>query len=325
MGTTHLSGLQVAGVPTMGVNGLPCPFTGNYFFVAPISGADGNAGDATNPFQTLAHALSRCVANNNDVVFLIAEGNTAATTTDYQSATLDWNKNLTHLVGIAAPSKWSIRARIGQLSTATGVSPLFKLSASACYIANIGIFQGVADATSLIAMEVTGSHNVVDTCCIQGIGNATQVTAGAMDLKLTAAAENLFTNCLIGTDTISRDQTCTSLNCVTAATRNYFRDCQFDSYLSNAGYATVTIGTNGIDRNLDFERCQFWAKSTNKAITQTSLFSIPAISQGAILLKDSSAFSDGGAVDWDSNNRGIIWNSSVAAAAAAAGGIMTNQ
>lgn len=327
MGTSHMSGLQVAGVPTMGVSGVPVPFTGTYYFVKPNSGSDGNDGkSADSPVKTVAHALSLCTAGKNDVVFLISESNSDSSTTDYQSATLDWNKDLTHLVGITAPSRWSQRARIAQLSTATGVSPLFKLSANACYIGNIGFFHGVADATSLICMEVTGQHNVVDTCTIQGIGNAAQVVAGAMDLKLTAAAENLFTNCLIGTDTISRDQNCTGLDCVTAATRNYFRDCVFDAYLSNAGYAGVTIGTNGIDLELVFERCMFWAKSTNKAIKQTAVFSIPVISQGAILLKDTSAFTDGGAATWDAAvpGRGIIWNNTVAAAASAGGGVMTN-
>ena len=330
MGYTNFpNGLTSFGVPVL--TGMPQPFTGNYWFVAPHSGLDGNSGkNPQAPLKTLARALALATANNNDVVFLIAESNTAANTTDYQSVTLDWNKDLTHLIGISAPSKWSNRARIAQLSTATGVSPLFKLSANGCYIANVGIFQGVADATSLIAMQVTGEHNVIDTCAIQGIGNATQVTAGAMDLQLYGAAENLFTNCLIGTDTISRDQNCTGINAVvnatpTASTRNYFRDCQMDAYLSNAGYAAVTIGAVGIDRELVFERSMFWAKSTNKAISQTSVFSIPAISQGAILLKDTSAFTDGGTAVWDSNSRGIIWNNAPTTAATAGGNLMTNK
>ena len=37
MGTTHLSGLEVAGVPTQGVSGAPL-FTGNWFFVDAING-----------------------------------------------------------------------------------------------------------------------------------------------------------------------------------------------------------------------------------------------------------------------------------------------
>jgi hypothetical protein len=87
----------------------------------------------------------------------------------------------------------------------------------------------------------------------------------------------------------------------------------------------VADGT-GIDRWLIFKNSLFLAKSTNKGVTQTSVFSLPAgISQGAIVLMNTYAFSDGGAVDWDSNNRGIIWNNSVAAAGSAAGGIMSAQ
>lgn len=318
-------GITSFGIPV--VPGMPTVFTGNYWFVKPISGLDGNSGkNPQNALKTLSRALALATANNNDVVFLISESNTATSTTDYQTATLDWNKDLTHLIGVAAPSQWSNRARIGQDSATTGLTDLMKVSANACYFANFGIFQGVADATSLIALEVTGQRNVFSGLTIQGIGNATQITAGAMDLKLTGAAENLFVNCLIGADTESRDQNCTSLTCASSATRNRFADCIFDSYLSNAGYATVTIGANGIDRELNFDRCQFWAKSTNKTITQTSVFSIPAISQGAIVLFNSAAFSDGdGATDWDSNNRGIIWNNTAAAAATAGGGIFTNQ
>lgn len=330
MGLTNFpNGLSSFGVPVL--PGMPQVFTGNYWFVKPISGLDGNSGKSPQQaLKTLSRALAMATANNNDVVFLISEGDSASATTDYQAVTLDWNKSLTHLIGVSAPSKWSNRARIAQLSTATAVSPLFKLSANACYIANVGIFQGVADATSLIAMQVTGQHNVIDTCSIQGIGNATQVTAGAMDLQLYGAAENEFINCLIGTDTIARDQTCIGINAVvnatpTPATRNYFRDCQLDAYLSNAGYPHVTIGAAGIDRELVFERSMFWAKSTNKAISQTSVFSIPAITQGAIVLKDTSAFTDGGAAVWDSNSRGIIWNNAPTTAATAGGNLMTNK
>lgn len=325
MGITHLSGLEVAGVPTMGVNGLPCPFTGNYFFVNPKTGADGNAGQADSPMQSLTAALGRCTAGNNDVVFLVSASNTAADTTSYQSVTLDWNKDLTHLVGICAPTQFSQRSRIAQLSTATGVNPLVKVSANSCYIANISIFQGVADATSLVACEVTGQRNSFQNVTIAGVGNATQVAANSASLKLTAAQENVFNNCLIGQDTIAVNASPTGLWCITGATRNTFNGCVFDAFLSNAGFATVTIGTNGIDRTLLFNGCQFWAKSANKSITQTSVFSIPAISQGAIVLNNSMFFTDGGTGGvWDSNSRGIIWNNTAAAAASGAGGECTN-
>jgi len=317
-------GVSSFGIPVMG--GAAIPFTGNYWFVKPITGLDGNSG--TNPqaaLKTLSRAKELATANNNDVIFLISESNTAANTTDYQSATLTWDKDLTHLIGIGAPSQFSQRARIAQLSTATGLTNLVNITANACYFANFSIFQGVADATSLVAAQVTGQRNVFQNVTIAGIGNATQVTAGASSLKIAAGAENYFANCTIGQDTISVDQNCTILSCTTAATRNTFENCLFDAYLSNAGFASVTIGTNGIDRTLSFKNCQFWAKSTNKAVTQTSVFSIPAISQGAIVLDNSTFFTDGGTGGvWDSNARGIIWNNTPAAAASGAGGEMTN-
>jgi hypothetical protein len=300
---------------------------GNVFYVKPNTGNDNADGlSLASAVKTLAQALKLATANQNDIVCLVSESNTAGNTTDYQSATLDWNKDLVHLIGVGSSPNFSNRARIAQLSTATGVSPLFKLSANGCIIKNISIFHGVNDATSLVAMEVTGSRNQIEDCHIAGIGHATMVTTGAATLKLTAAQENLFKHCTIGLDTITRDNTTNGeIWCITAATRNVFEDCIIDAYISNAGYVSVTIGTNGIDRTLMFKDCLFMTKSSNKAVTQTSVFSIPAISQGAIVLKNSKVFSDGGATDWDSNNRGIIWNDAAAAAASAAGGILTNQ
>ena len=326
MGLTNFPyGITSFGIPVLGsVAGIP--FTGNYWFVKPISGLDGNAGNSPQrALKTLTEALTRVTNNNNDVVFLIAEGNTASATTDYQSATLTWDKNLTHLVGVCAPSNYGPRARIAQLSTATGVSPLINVTGNNCYFANFSVFHGVDDATSLVAVQVTGTRNVFDNVNIQGIGNATMVTAGAASLKVAAGGENAFRHCTIGLDTISRDQNCTEIWFTGGGARNSFEDCVITSYISNSGFAGCTIGTNGIDRTLEFRNCQFWAKSTNKAVTQTSVFSIPAISQGAIVLKNTSFFTDGGTGGvWDSNARGIIWNNAPAAAASGAGNEMTN-
>lgn len=326
MGLTNFpNGVTSFGIPVLGgVNGIP--FTGNYWFVKPDTGLNGNTGKSpAQAVQTLARALELATANNNDVIFLISESNTAADTTDYQSATLTWNKDLTHLVGVCSPSQFSQRARIAQLSTATGVSPLMNITASGCYFANFSVFQGVADATSLVNVQVTGSRNAFSNVTFAGIGNATQSAAGSASLKLAGASENIFYHCTIGLDTITRDADATELWCTSGASRNTFENCVFTSYIDSTSFATVTIGTNGIDRTLSFNNCQFWAKSTNKATQQASVFSIPAISQGAIVLFNSSFFTDGGTGGvWDSNGRGIIWNNTPAAAASGAGGEMTN-
>lgn len=320
----HFTGpLHVDGVPVGGI----MPIQGKSIFVKPSTGSNINSGlSADQAVKTLAQALTLATANQNDTVYLYGESNTAANTTDYQSATLTWNKDLVHLVGVCAPTAVSQRARIAQLSTATGVSPLVDVTANGCIFQNISIFHGVADATSLICLRVTGQRNVFDHCHIAGVGNATMSAAGSCSLKIDAGAENVFRNCVIGLDTIARDADATEILLDTAATRNLFEDCHISSYISAAGFASVTIADGtGIDRWLRFKNCLFSTDSTNQAVTQTQVFSIPAIVQGKIILENSYYLTDGasGSGVWDNTGRGIIFNNSVAAAGAAAGGEMT--
>lgn len=328
MGLTHFpNGITSFGVPVVGGGGFPTQ--GISIFVKPGTGSDGNDGRSPDrAIKTLAKALTLATADQNDVVYLYAQSNTAASTTDYQSATLTWSKDLVHLIGVGAPVAVSQRSRIAQLSTATAVSPLVNITADGCIFANLQIFHGVNDATSLVGTQVTGQRNYFENVHFAGIGHATMLATGAASLKIDGGAENVFKNCVLGLDTISRDaSTNGELWLDGAATRNKFEDCLIQAYISAAGYDHVTVNdTTGIDRWLWFKNCLFLSKSDNKAVTQTQVFAIPAsISQGAIILQDTYAFSDGGAVDWDGSNRGIIWTNNVAAAATAAGGIMTSQ
>jgi hypothetical protein len=302
---------------------------GNTWFVKPYSGSNGNTGDSPdNAFKTVAYALGKATANQNDVIYLFAENNTASKTTDYQAATLTWNKDLTHLIGVAPPVMCSSRARIAQLSTATGVSPLVNVTANCCVFKNIEFFHGVADATSLINLQVTGKRNVFENCNIAGIGDPTQVTTGAASLALAAAEENVFRNCVIGLDTVAVDNTTNGeIYCTASATRNAFIDCTIQRFISNASYTHVTIGANGIDRWMIFKNCLFLSESTNDAVTQSSAMTIPAMSQGYVILQGCQFVTPGasGAGAWDSNSRGRTFANMVAPAAAGAGGLSTKK
>jgi len=49
----------------------PIPFTGNYYYVNPSSGSDGNTGTSpANALKTLTAALAKCTEGNNDVIFI---------------------------------------------------------------------------------------------------------------------------------------------------------------------------------------------------------------------------------------------------------------
>lgn len=328
MGKTSLSGpLYVGGQYVASA----FPTQGNVWHVKPGTGSDGNSGkNADEALATLGEALTLATANQNDVIFLYAESNTAASTTNYLSATLTWNKDLVHLIGVCAPSAVSQRARIAQTSTATGVAPLVNVTANGCIFKNFSIFHGVADATSLVALQVTGSRNYFENVHIAGIGDATMVVANAASLKIDGGAENVFKNCVIGLDTISCDNsTKGEIWLDTAATRNKFEDCLIQRYISNAGYVHVTVqDSTGIDRWLHFKNCLFLTESVNDTITQTGVFSIAAATdQGYIILENCFILTPGasGSGDWDANNRGKIYTTMPAIVAAGAGGYMTKQ
>lgn len=324
-GTNFPNGVYSYGVPLYPA-GLPIT-QGKVIHVKPGTGDDGKKGDTpANAVKTLTRALALATADQNDVVLLYDQDNSASGTSVRLTSTLTWNKDLTHLIGISS-NPISQRCRFTSTSGGSAVTPLLDVTANGCKFANFQAFAGNTTG-DLIAVTVTGDRNTFYNVHFAGMGDATLAsTANAASLKITGS-ENYFERCVIGLDTIARDGDAKGeLWLDGGASRNWFRDCFFNSYVSDTDHFHVTLqDTTAIDRFLLFENCLFFSKSTNKAVTQASVFSIPAgISQGAIILKDSYAASDGGAIDWDSNDRGIIWNNSVAAAASAAGGILTNQ
>lgn len=289
---------QMGGVPVGG------KFTnGKGIFVLPSTGLDGNTGKTVNrPIKTLAKALSLATADKNDVVYLVSESNTAASTTDYQSTALDWNKDGVSLVGINSGNQVAQRSRIAQLSTATGVSDLFTVSADNCYISNIHVFHGVDDATSLGAVKVSGSRNHFYRCHFAGIGHATQDAADNYSLKVTGS-ENLFEECVIGLDTIARGTAANyEMTMSGGATRNIFRNCIIQTYAEANTHLFLKIAANGIDRWNLFDNCTFinMPTSTASGTTMTEAFDITGggSPDGLILLKNCALV---GATDWEAN------------------------
>lgn len=326
MGKSAMSGpLYVGGVPFMGAQGIFSQ--GKAWFVKPASGSDGHDGTTVDrALATVGQAFSLAAANRNDTIYLFGEGNSADNSSSRVSATLTWNKDMVHLVGVAAPSIVSQRARIAVTSGAAAMSPMVDVTANACIFKNIQFFHGQAEATALLNVRVTGQRNYFENVHFAGVGDATQSAAGAASLAIVGGAENVFNHCVIGLDTTTRDADATEILLDTAATRNLFEDCHISSYISAAGFASVTIAdSTGIDRWLRFNRCLFTTDSVNQGTTQTEVFSIPAMVQGKVILQDSYYLTDGatGAGAWEANGRGLIWNNSVAAAAAGAGGEMT--
>jgi len=291
---------QLGGAPV----GMGVPFGKNskVYFVDPANGSDGN--DGLSPKTALAGLLAaynKCVANQNDTVVYIG-GSSSITLT----AVLDWAKNYTHLVGVCAPTEIGQRARIFQLSTLTAASPLITISATGCMFKNLYIFQGVADATSLINVSVTGGRNYFENVHFAGGGHATQAVDGGASLKLDGAEENTFVRCTFGVDTVDASNGCVGILFDGEAHRNMFRDCtvRLRAKAGQTGVAFVEVAdATGIDRDNTFIGCLFL---NNSATGLTSGFAIPA-GMGAprkLLLKDCMLL---GCDKLDANDRGVLY------------------
>lgn len=290
MGLTNFPhGITSFGVPVLPLNGFATQ--GKTMFVKPSSGSDGNSGKSPDKaFKTLAKALSVADADKNDIVFLIAESNSASGTTDYQSTALDWNKDGVHLIGVNAGSMIGQRSRIAQTSTVLTIEDLFTVSADGCIIANIEIYQGVASstATSPRAMVVSGMRNRIINCQISGNGDTagSTDTAGARSLAVTGA-ENTFQHCYIGLNTVIRATQTTELY-VTTGGRNIFEDCMIDSYTSLSTFKAFTAGAP--DRFVLFKDCIFNAvQNITSAVAPTGAIASGSVN-GSILVMGGGVF-----------------------------------
>ncbi len=294
---------------------LPWGRYANAYVVDAANGSDDNPGTSwERPLATIAAAYAKCVANQNDTVLVVG-----GATSNTLSAALNWAKNYTHLVGVCAPTRAGQRARIFQLSTLTGASPLITVSASGCVFKDLYIFQGVNDNTSLINVSVTGGRNYFENVHFAGGGHATQAVDGGASLKLDGAEENTFVRCTIGVDTIAAGDGMAGLLLDGEAHRNVFEACNFTLWAGHAGaiFAEVADAT-GIDRYTIFRDCLFLNTS---ATGMTQAFAIPA-GMGAprrIYLHNCSLH---GATDWDGNDRGVIYANMGAITAGGNAGIM---
>ena len=189
MGITHLSGLDVAGVPTMGIGGMPF-FTGTWWFVDPVNGSDGNTGASDSPFGTIYQAYASAVAGRNDVVVIVGNGASSGTarmstalaqtiTPAATTGTITWAKNATHLIGMASPIGFNSRARFapptGTYTAATfgNSGNMFNVTATGCYFANFSVFNGFSTgATGQIAWIENGGRNYYENVSFLGMNDA---------------------------------------------------------------------------------------------------------------------------------------------------------
>jgi hypothetical protein len=279
----------------LGMNGYGIGASqGDIFCVKPYSGDDNNSGLApVDSLKTVAEAYDRCTTNRNDIVLLFSEGNTSAATTDYWTSKLTWDKDLTHLIGVCAPTRIGMRSRISQLSTTTGINGLLTISGDSCVFANFLIHQGLEDATSQNAITVSGTRNYFKNVNVQGLLGQAQASAGALaQVTLSGAEENTFEECVFGADTVGQGAN----SCITMASDsrdNIFKGCYFVTCATDANFCFVRVADNCALGFTLLENCVFINSPTAAgAVTAVTLAIGPSKSiadlDGVILVSNAA-------------------------------------
>jgi len=279
---------------------------GESYFVDPYKGSDGNSGKSIkDAFRTLNRAEAGMVSGQGDTAYLVSGGTTTANVSNYLSATLVWDKEKANIVGLAAPTGISPRARIATISTqTTAINPLLQITAGGCTFANFQVFNGIDAAVAANGVEVTGARNYFYRVHIAGIGNAKNDVANAYSLKLTGASENLFEECTIGIDTIAKGTAANSeISIASASGRNKFVRCDIRTFAEAATHQFLIVAASGIEREVRFEDCTFFNPSAaTTAVEMTEAIDINATQNGTITLKGCTLI---GAADWEAGDEGL--------------------
>lgn len=302
----------------LGIRLLP---EARYIYLAPDNPNANDSNDGTDPIYpklTLPGAFAECVAGQHDTIVYVA-----GTAGISLSAQLVWNKDYTHLLGICAPTMVGQRARISQAAGDLNLSPLIDVTATGCLFKDLYIFQGPADAHSLIDVRVTGQRNMFANVHFAG-GAGSNNVSGAASLVLDGADENLFSHCTVGVDTANAGDGVRALRFGSdnGAARNIFDTCHFTLQAGHAGAAFVECpAALGMDRYTIFRDCLF---SSLPAQQMTTGFVIaadfgPPVHNKRILMIDCQLI---GAPDWDTGDRGLIWQNVFPAAGGGLTGLL---
>lgn len=182
---------------------------------------------------------------------------------------------------------------------------------------NVDIYNGGTNALEIGGTVVSGHRNYFQDCHFVGGAGAT-AAATHYSLKLSAAQENKFVNCIIGTDTVDRGNNADmDLWIYGACARNRFKGCEFLSYVSaGTAHGAVKLDTTTGGRGTVFDNCLF--NSITSVTTPAAVF----IQNGAndrVLVRGGSDLVRFTA--WGLST--VVYVTSATAAASAGGGIAT--
>jgi hypothetical protein len=154
-------------------------------------------GERDYQHTTITAAINACTGGRNDVVLITPDSHT-------QAASIAWNENMTHLVGMYPTTMMNMRSRIGHSAT---VDPLLNITGYGCLFKGIYLMYGLNNATDLTCVKVTGNRNTFKHCHFNAPTNAAPAdvaTFKVIHFTETSGGDGLehyFDHCTIGNDT----------------------------------------------------------------------------------------------------------------------------
>lgn len=276
------------------------------FVVDYVNGSDSNPGTKWDaPLKTVEAAYALCTTLMNDTVLLVGNG-----TSNTAAAAITWAKDFTHLIGLNSGGP-EPRSRI-KSAAALATTPFVTWSGDGCIVKNISFWHETSNAAGLVNVSVTGGRNSFENCQFAG-GVGANNASGARSLKIGGAdaSGNAFKNCWIGLDTIQAVTGNVPLEFHTGAMHTVFEDCTFAHSAAATTNVHVILSAAAASGRLNqFKRCLF--VNEVPSVAQAEVFSLShALAESSrIFMLDCWMYGVG---KWDSNNRGIVTNITIAA------------
>jgi hypothetical protein len=235
--------------------GIPRGPVSDAFLVDPVNGDDNWTGtNWDHPMKTLEAAEDKCVGDQHDAVLFLS-GDTA----DNPSASIAWDKDYTHLIGLnSGVYGLGQRSRVVALA-ATAISPVITFSGNGCIIKNMQFNQEKAAGAASGVAAITGMRNFFKNVFFMA---PTAGDAGSYSLK-SAGAENVFERCTIGQYTNARSAASYGLwlhkGAGASVCREKYVQCEFLAWGATADHVHVLVDADiaTVPWMVQFEDCLF--------------------------------------------------------------------
>ena len=278
------AGLIARGIPaygeTYGLTADPTTLTGdalarliggNNLFVGKDAAALGLTGAKTG----MLPYTGRC-----DTLLLTPENHSIATA-------FDWSLNNTNIAGMA-PGGLGLnkRARIGHSAT---LSPFITVSGYGNSFSDIYTMHGMA-ATDYIGWLISGARNLFSGMHFGGPMFAAQGGHASYNGMNITGSENVFTDCIFGTNTIERDELTPNVT-LGPGTLTIFNNCTFLCALTDTDPYFVAVANTSGYTEAYFNNCKFRAFSSNQANKCAVAFTFSGSASADVHLDQLCSFS----------------------------------